>query len=95
MSAIALIESNRRPTYVRFIENSLLLLNAALHVLGLIRMKDVTIGMCQVSLSTAARLSGVPCTVQDGWLSVGASASQTRLDKLRRVQRLLKAVTSL
>ena len=91
LAAIALVEANRRPRYIRFIENFLVLLNGALHAAGLLPMKDVTIGMCQVRLSTAARLSGITCTTEGGWIYV-ESREGDLMDRVRSIERLLRIV---
>lgn len=60
LGAIVLLEANRRPSYVRTIERLFLGANLVFQKTYPVPLVDLSVGPCQVKISTAARVWGIP-----------------------------------
>jgi len=60
LGAIVLLETSRRPSYVQTIERLFLAVNLAFQKACPVPLVDLSVGPCQVKISTAARIWGIP-----------------------------------
>src|SRR5438445_7905868 len=90
LEAFILIESNRRPAWLRLVENFVLLANGLLYVLFAVPVRDFSIGVLQVRLTVAAPLLGLPSDARKhGWLIL--SGQTTAWERIRTFQSLWSA----
>jgi len=74
--AIVMIESNRRPTYIRAIENLVFRANLFCHRLLRLPLADLSVGPCQIKVSTASGLLGLPFRRTGYALTLGSTRQE-------------------
>lgn len=90
--ALALIENYRRPAIVRMVEVLLTYCNLILHALAAIPVRNVSLGLFQIKLTTAAEVMGNSAVRARGnWLSTKGSGQ----GRIERTWLLLKVVRTL
>lgn len=88
--AIALIENNRRPVFARSIENILMYFNIILFALFSVPIKNVTLGLFQVSVATAAELGDLSIDCVGGWVRFKRKQGQSRFSHVACVTRFIR-----
>lgn len=73
LTALILIETNRRPWYIAAAENMFTLLNLRLFTWLGLPLLNVSVGPAQVKLSTAALIEGIPFNGRGKTLRIGQS----------------------
>ena len=90
LAAVALIERNRRPSYARLMENVVIWMNALLFALLGLPIRDATLGLFQLKISTAAELDGLIVVSTANWVRFKRRPAEGRISHRISVLRFIR-----